>query len=396
MQIAACAGHSSRRNGFSTKGDQVLELCPCHLSTFILCGGLEPAGSGGDDREGAALRSKSWLALQDSPSNSKASSSSHSDLGGSTGKSPVSRRTSNTPQSPLAPARSAALQPVSSPATAYGSDDELVSSPAFGSPVVSRSGASSGTCASAPDAAAEASPGTWPAASPQPLPMQKQNCLSPVRGARPSAFAAASPVQQERGGKWAAYDGHAKGPTAEAEPAAEPAATPQRLTGCAAVFTYTLAATSALRAVLAVAFAAACFLGAPQLVAAAWLQAAGAPPPFWHQAQRLPPLAVLAGVELSVMLLAYALANPEQVSAAQPQAGGVVALASRAVAMTAPRLHRAVSFLVPLYQQLWQVSHCRRCMMSRRHRTCRPWTLQCSQPTMPPTSTGRPPQLIST
>lgn len=277
--------------------------------------GLDPADG---DREGAALRSKSWLAMQESPPSSRRSSPD---------KSPVSRRNSTPQASPLAPAHSASLAPVSSPAAAYASDEEPVS------PLVSRSGVSSGTRMSPPSAQQ---------AAPQPLPMPPSANGTPF----------ASPLRtSQRDGHWAAYDSPG-GATSEIQPAVKTknAGEQRQPATHSARFQQALAASSALRAVLAAACAVFFYADVPLFLASVWQQHAWLSLPGAALLQRVPPLAALVGLQLAVMLLAYLLWQPSEAPPpATPQDWRL------AVSELSPRLHAVLSFLVPLYQQLWQV-----------------------------------------
>lgn len=281
---------------------------------------LTPAASGLDpadgDREGAAVRSKSWLAMQESPPQSRKTSPD---------KSPVLRRNSTPQASPLAPAHSASLAPVSSPAAAYASDEEPVS------PLVSRSGVSSGT---------RVSPSALQA-SRQTLPVPPSATGTPF----------ASPLHtSQRDGSWAGYDSPG-GATSEIQPAAKAkgACKQRQLASCSAKFQQALAASSALRAVLAAVCAVFFYADAPLFLASVWQQHNWNLLPGAALLQCVPPLAALVGLQLAVMLLAHLLWQPSEAPpSAAPQDWRL------AVRELSPRLHAVLSFLVPLYQQLWQ------------------------------------------
>lgn len=307
---------------------------------MILCSGdagLEPGG--GADHEGAASRSKSWLAMQESPPASRKLSPD---------KTPPAGRRGNTPRpaSPLAPAHSASLAPVSSPAPAYASDEEPVDSP-----MLSRSGASSGT-------AVAASPSTWSSGSPPPLPLPPS-----VNGTL-----AASPPPLQHSGRWAAYDSPGgENRTSEIQPATSTVTKRQRTASCAAAFQQALAASAPARTLLVAACAVLLYADAPLALAVGWQQHIGQLLPGVAQLQRVPPLAAIAALQLAVVLLAYLLRSPTPQQPAATQ-GGLV----RAAGALVPQLQPVLGFLLPLYQHLWQVMatsiECFRKVVTRAHR----------------------------
>ena len=278
--------------------------------------------------EGAALRSKSWLALQDSPAKSPGRSSRKSSPTKSQAATPTAAErplpeqaavpaATGTPSS-IDRAMSAKLQPVSSPAPGYVSDDDNLASPvAAGSPQ-----ASSGTRSSA---------GAWFPAMPSapPLPM-------------PNGSAETSPA---RGVRWAAYGTPAK--------AAATAARPQAAVskGRGAGFAHALSRTAVARMLLAITLAVVFALDGPQHALGAWARHFG---PVHPQAQLLlavPPLPALVLLNILIILVTYRLMTPQQATAAAVWPAGWVALV---LSSAAPRLHAVAYILMPLYQQLWQ------------------------------------------
>jgi hypothetical protein len=288
--------------------------------------GLEPVC---DASKGAAQRSKSWLARQESPPLSRKSSADEPS---------ASQHATNTlgdavDASPLAPAHSASLPPVSSPAGNYASDEEAASMP--NSPTVTRSSLSSGT------ALAEAPAPSLSAGSPQ--------LMRPPASASGEAAASQMPSRSSR----PAMHGSPGGAMPQLQPAAAAQRMQRQRVNGVAAFQQALTASAPARTLLAIVCAAFCYCGGPEAVATGWEQHFGQPLPGAALLQHVPPLAAMLPLQLLGMLLTFLLRHPVH---QQPAAASLLGGLWSASGSVSPRLTSALGVMVPFYQHLWQVT----------------------------------------